>query len=120
MYRTAKELLRQNSDEYDPEKAITLLTVSAEQGLSLAQYRLGKMLLLGTDTEPSPEDGVYWLEQAANQGNEWAQYLLGRLYLFGQETEQDIPYIIFNTSVLGMQHKRWFLLYMYLNTTDYF
>lgn len=89
LYRNAKELLRRDSEEYDPEKAITLLTVSAEQGLSLAQYRLGKMLLLGTDTEPSPEDGVYWLEQAASQGNEWAQYLLGKTLLQGKLVEQD-------------------------------
>ena len=89
LYQAAKQLLRQDSEEYDPEKAITLLTISAEQGLSLAQYRLGKMLLLGTDTEPSPEDGVYWLEQAANQGNEWAQYLLGKTLLNGKLVAQD-------------------------------
>ena len=89
LYQAAKQLLRQDSEEYDPEKAITLLTVSAEQGLSLAQYRLGKMLLLGTDTEPSPEDGVYWLALAANQGNEWAQYLLGKTLLQGKLVEQD-------------------------------
>lgn len=89
LYRAAKELLNRDSEEYDPEKAITLLSVSAEQGLPLAQYRLGKLLLQGTETEPSVEDGLYWLEQAAAQENEWAQYLLGKTLLEGKLTEQD-------------------------------
>lgn len=89
LYRAAKEFLNRNSEEYDPEKAITMLSVSADQGLSLAQYRLGKLLMQGTDTEPSVEDGVYWLEQAATQENEWAQYLLGKTFLQGTIVPQD-------------------------------
>ena len=89
LYQAAKELLNRESEEYDPEKAVSMLTVAAEQGLSIAQYRLGKLFLLGTDTEQNVEDAVNWLGQAADQDNQWAQYLLGKTLLRGELVAQD-------------------------------
>lgn len=89
LYQAAKELLNRDSEEYDPDKAVAMLTAAAEEGLSIAQYRLGKLLLLGTDVEQSIEDAVFWLGKAAEQENEWAQYLLGKTLLRGELVAQD-------------------------------
>ena len=89
LYQAAKELLNRDAEEYDPDRAVTLLTAAAEEGLSIAQYRLGKLFLLGTDVEQSIEDAVFWLGKAAEQENEWAQYLLGKTLLRGELVAQD-------------------------------
>ena len=89
LYRNAKFLLERNTDHYDPEQAILLLTTAAEQGFVWAQYRLGKLFLRGEDTEQNVEDALHWLRLAADQGNEWAQYLLGKTLLRGEFTEPD-------------------------------
>ena len=89
LYRNAKFLLERDTDHYDPEQAILLLTTAAEQGFVWAQYRLGKLFLRGEDTEQNVEDALHWLRLAADQGNEWAQYLLGKTFLRGELTEPD-------------------------------
>lgn len=89
LYRNAKYLLERDTDHYDPEQAIVLLTTAAEQGYVWAQYRLGKLFLRGEDTEQNVEDALHWLGQAADQGNEWAQYLLGKTLLRGELANAD-------------------------------
>ena len=89
LYRNAKYLLERDTDHYDPEQAIVLLTTAAEQGYVWAQYRLGKLFLRGEDTEQNVDDALHWLGQAADQGNEWAQYLLGKTLLRGELADAD-------------------------------
>ena len=89
LYVAALACLKRDAEEYEPEKAVTMLTVAAEDGLSLAQYRLGKMLLHGKEMDQNVEDAVFWLEKAAAQGNEWAQYLLGKTLLRGELVPRD-------------------------------
>ena len=89
LYQNAKHLLERDTEHYDPDRAIPLLTAAAEQGYVWAQYRLGKLLLRGEDTEQDAENARYWLERAAAQDNEWAQYLLGKTLLRGESVEQD-------------------------------
>ena len=89
LYQNAKHLLERDTEHYDPERAIPLLTAAAEQGYVWAQYRLGKLLLRGEDTEQDAENAMYWLERAAAQDNEWAQYLLGKTLLRGESVAQN-------------------------------
>lgn len=89
LYRNAKFFLERDTDHYDPEQAILLLTTAAEQGYVWAQYRLGRLFLRGEDTEQNVDDALHWLGQAADQDNEWAQYLLGKTLLRGDLTDSD-------------------------------
>ena len=91
LYRNAKFLLERNTDHYDPEQAILLLTTAAEQGFVWAQYLLGKMLLRGGDTEPDAVRAKELLEAAFSQGNRYAAYTLGKALLDGELLPQDIP-----------------------------
>ena len=91
LYRNAKFLLERNTDHYDPEQAILLLTTAAEQGFVWAQYLLGKTLLRGELTEPDAERAKELLEAAFSQGNRYAAYTLGKALLDGELLPQDIP-----------------------------
>ena len=77
-YRLAKEFLDETSDEYNPERGLSLMWEAAEDGNSFAQYRLGKILVQGIICEKDITSGLYWLEKSANQDNEWAEYYLGK------------------------------------------
>ena len=91
LYRNAKFLLERDTDHYNPEQAILLLTTAAEQGFVWAQYLLGKMLLRGELTEPDAERAKELLEAAFSQGNRYAAYTLGKALLDGELLPQDIP-----------------------------
>ena len=91
LYRNAKFLLERDTDHYDPEQAILLLTTAAEQGFVWAQYLLGKTLLRGELTEPDAERAKELLEAAFSQGNRYAAYTLGKALLDDELLPQDIP-----------------------------
>ena len=92
LYRQAKELLDQDSESYDPNRAVDLLIDAAEQGCDVAKYRLGKMFLRGEDVPQNVDYALRWLEDAVADGNQYAQYLLGKALLIGEDVEQDLPY----------------------------
>ena len=90
LYRRAKELLDEDSAEYDPQEAIRLLIKSAQQDYEWAQYRLGKIFLNGDPVAQDVDYGLKWLWEAEAQNNQYAQILLGRTYLKGELVEQDV------------------------------
>ena len=90
LYRRAKELLDEDSPEYDPQEAIRLLIKSAQQDYEWAQYRLGKIFLNGDPVAQDVDYGLKWLWEAEAQGNQYAQILIGRTYLKGELVEQDV------------------------------
>lgn len=90
LYFEAKELLDTESEIYDPNTAVKLLTQSAELGCTVAKYRLGKMFLRGEDVPKNISYALAWLESAVSDGNPYAEYLLGKTLLYGKEAEQDL------------------------------
>ena len=89
LYRQAKECLDQDSENYDPDKAVELLIDSAELGCDVAKYRLGKMFLRGEDVPRNVDYALRWLEDAVADGNQYAEYLLGKTFLRGEDVEKD-------------------------------
>ena len=76
MYRLAKEYLKGEYIDRDPEQAVEWFTKSAECGNPYAQYMLGKLYLIGREVPHDEEKAVHWLTQSAEQGNRYAQFLL--------------------------------------------
>ena len=90
LYSWGKTHLDQEGGEYEPKKAIDLLTESAVRGNTLAKYLLGKIFLRGEGTEQDIKYGILWLEGAVADGNEYAEYLLGKTLLNGAEENRDV------------------------------
>lgn len=90
LYSWGKTHLDQEGGEYEPKKAIDLLTESAVRGNTLAKYLLGKIFLRGEGTEQDIKYGILWMEGAVADGNEYAEYLLGKTLLNGAEENRDV------------------------------
>ncbi len=88
LYRRAKVLLDEESEEYNPDEAINLLKQSADMGYEYAIYRLGKIYLQGEVVEKDVLKALDYLYQACDMNNEFAEYLLGKTFLKGE----DVPY----------------------------
>ena len=89
LYRKAKDLLNEESDEYDPKKAVEFFIESANFGNTVAKYRLGKMFLQGKVIPKDVEKSLRWLEGAVEDKNPYAEYLLGKTYLKGEDVERN-------------------------------
>ena len=85
LYRKAKDLLVEESDGYDPKKAVEFLIESASLGNTVAKYRLGKMYLTGKEIPKDTAQAQKWLEDSVSDGNEYAEYLLGKTLLKGED-----------------------------------
>ena len=121
-YRLAKEFLDETSDEYNPERGLSLMWEAAEDGNSFAQYRLGKILVQGIICEKDITSGLYWLEKSANQDNEWAEYYLGKQYLGNGDIERNRKrsiYLLKNASKQGNRFAQYTLACQYLFSEDY-
>lgn len=75
-YRLGKMCLLGDGVPEDIERAVRLLSNSANQGNQYAQYVLGKLYLQGKEVGQDQDAAQYWLMQSANQGNSYAQFLL--------------------------------------------
>ena len=75
-YRLGKMCLLGDGVPKDIERAVRLLSNSANQGNQYAQYVLGKLYLQGKEVGQDQDAAQYWLMQSANQGNSYAQFLL--------------------------------------------
>nr|WP_325231571.1 MobP3 family relaxase [uncultured Oscillibacter sp.] len=75
-YRLGKMCLLGDGVPKDIERAVQLLSDSANQGNQYAQYVLGKLYLQGKEAGKDQEAAEYWLTQSAAQGNSYAQFLL--------------------------------------------
>lgn len=89
LYKSAKELLDKDSEDYDPNRAVELLIESAKLGCGVAKYRLGKMFLRGDEVPQDIDYALRWLEESASEGNQYAEYLLGKAFLKGNPVDQD-------------------------------
>ena len=88
-YRQAKEMLDQDSEDYDPNRAVELLIRAANMGCGVAKYRLGKMFLRGDEVPQNVDYALRWLEESVSEGNQYAEYLLGKTLLRGELDDQD-------------------------------
>lgn len=121
-YRLAKEFLDETSDEYNPERGLSLMWEAAEDGNSFAQYRLGKFLVQGIICEKDITSGLYWLEKSANQDNEWAEYYLGKQYLGNGDIEKNSKrsiYLLKNACKQGNRFAQYTLACQYLFSEEY-
>ena len=121
-YRLAKEFLDETSDEYNPERGLSLMWEAAEDGNSFAQYRLGKFLVQGIICEKDITSGLYWLEKSANQDNEWAEYYLGKQYLGNGDIEKNSKrsiYLLKNACKQGNRFAQYTLACQYLFSEKY-
>lgn len=89
LYHRAKELLDEDSEDYDPNRAMEYLIDSAKQNNTVAKYLLGKLFLKGEHIPKNVDYALRWLEEAVEDGNPFAEYLLGKTLLKGEDTEQD-------------------------------
>ena len=89
LYREAKQFLNSSDEQYDPDKAITLLIDSANLGCWAAKYLLGKFFLQGKIVSKNVEYALRWLEELVEEGNSYAEYLLGKALLFDDDLEQN-------------------------------
>ena len=67
-----------------------MLTASAVQNNSQAQYLLAKLYLCEDGIPKDIEKALHWLWESVKQENQYAQYQLGKMLLFGKDAEQDI------------------------------
>lgn len=121
-YRLAKEFFDETSDEYNPERGLSLMWEAAEDGNSFAQYRLGKILVQGIICEKDITSGLYWLEKSANQDNEWAEYYLGKQYLGNGDIEKNSKrsiYLLKNACKQGNRFAQYTLACQYLFSEEY-
>lgn len=121
-YRLAREFLDETSDEYNPERGLSLMWEAAEDGNSFAQYRLGKILVQGIICEKDITSGLYWLEKSANQDNEWAEYYLGKQYLGNGDIEKNSKrsiYLLKNACKQGNRFAQYTLACQYLFSEEY-
>ncbi len=89
-YKSAKDLLDRDNENYNPNEAVDFLIESAMLGCGVAKYRLGKMFLQGKDVSKHVDYALRWLEESVSEDNEFAEYLLGKTYLKGEDMEQDL------------------------------
>ncbi len=80
-YIMGRELLDIDSENFDPEEGVRLLTLSAMQGFDVAMYRLGKLYLQGEVVEKNVGEALQWFWKADAKDNPYAQYQLGKIYL---------------------------------------
>ncbi len=88
-YIRGRDLLNQESEDFDPEEGIRWLTLSAMQGFDVAMYRLGKLYLQGELVEKNIGEALRWLWEADAKDNPYARYQLGKLYLKGEDVAMD-------------------------------
>lgn len=79
-YLLGKFCFRGEHTEKNLLEAERLLTASANQKNSQAQYQLGKTLLFGKDADQDIENGITLLTASAEQGNPYAARLLQSYY----------------------------------------
>lgn len=84
-YIMGRELLDIDSENFDPEEGVRLLTLSAMQGFDVAMYRLGKLYLQGEVVEKNVGEALQWFWEADAKDNPYAQYQLGKIYLKGED-----------------------------------
>ena len=89
LYCQAKEMLDQDSEDYDPNRAVELLIRAANMGCGVAKYRLGKMFLRGDEVPQNVDYALRWLEESVSEGNQYAEYLLGKTLLRGELVDLD-------------------------------
>lgn len=89
LYRQAKEMLDQDSEYYDPNRAVELLIQAANMGCGVAKYRLGKMFLRGDEVPQNVDYALRWLEESVSEDNQYAEYLLGKTLLRGELVDLD-------------------------------
>ena len=75
-YRLGKMCLLGDGVPKDIERAVQLLSDSANQGNQYAQYVLGKLYLQGKEVGQDQNAAEYWLTRSAARGNSYAQFLL--------------------------------------------
>lgn len=84
-YIMGRELLDIDSENFDPEEGVRLLTLSAMQGFDVAMYRLGKLYFQGEVVEKNVGEALQWFWKADAKDNSYAQYQLGKIYLKGED-----------------------------------
>lgn len=89
-YKSAKDLLNRDNENYDPNTAVEFLIDSAKLGCGVAKYRLGKMFLRGENVQKNVDYALRWLEESVSEGNPFSEYLLGKTYLKGEDIEWDL------------------------------
>lgn len=70
-------------------EAERLLSASANQNNSQAQYLLAKLYLCEDGIPRDAEKALHWLWESVKQKNQYAQYQLGKMLLFGKDVDQD-------------------------------
>lgn len=88
-YIRGREYLNAESENFDPEEGMRLLTLSAMQGFDIAMYRLGKLYLQGDIIQKNITEALRWLWEADAEDNSYARYQLGKLYLKGEDVIAD-------------------------------
>lgn len=76
-------------NENNYEKALSLLTASANNGNVFAQNKLADMYYNGENIDQSIETALHYYEMAAEQGSSEAQCKLGMIYYSGEYKEKD-------------------------------
>lgn len=83
-----RELLDIDSENFDPEEGIRLLTLSAMQGFDVAMYRLGKLYLQGEVVEKNVGEALRWFWEAEAKGNPMHSYSLENSILKARMCQQ--------------------------------
>ena len=73
----------------DDKSAIKWYTLSAEQGLALAQRNLGLLHARGLGTSENFKNAIMWWTLAAEQNDEFSQYNLALMYGRGLGVSKD-------------------------------
>ena len=73
----------------DPQEALTLFKLAAEQGQGVSQKELGLMYEMGNGTAKNLETAAYWYTLAAKHGISEAQHNLGIMYSEGKGVAQN-------------------------------
>lgn len=77
--RKASNMLKQNTNDYAPEKGIAMLRELAKHGNAFAQNELGLIYLKGEHVEKDIRLAEQYFRRSAEQGNEFGEKMLQKL-----------------------------------------
>lgn len=111
-YNNLAFLYQIDKEKKDINKAMTLYTSAATQGLAKAMCNLAMYYYKGTEIKKDDHKAFYWLRQASLQKHEKAQYYLAYFYEKGLIIEKDMNRAIklYKISAYAGYHKSYLKL----------
>ena len=121
LYRIGAAHVESNDDSEAIKNAAQSFRLSAELGLTRAQYQYGLCLMNGQGVDRNPVEAVRWFAKVAEKGVAKVQHNLGIMYLTGEDIPKDMYLATFwlqKASAQGVGSASYSLGFLYLKGDD--